>query len=128
MENIIKKAIEGGYGGKGYFNIFSLGIKRDAEYYMVLDPLFWQSLGKACGWTETSIKYLGISISKEELLRLLNKIKPFQNYPDGRQGGTIEKVLRMDDIPTWQFHALHFHEINLTQSWDESVKYLTSVI
>ena len=45
MENIIKKAIEGGWS-TSYVSLYS------GKYYekYVLDPLFWQSLGKACGW------------------------------------------------------------------------------
>ncbi len=40
METIIKKAIEG-----GYVHNYDLPGK-----LMLLDPLFWQALGKACGW------------------------------------------------------------------------------
>jgi len=40
MQPIINKAIEGGYSWSG--------TKGQAE--MLLDPLFWQALGKACGW------------------------------------------------------------------------------
>jgi hypothetical protein len=47
MENIIRKSIEGGY------------IKPiDKTWYeMYLDPLFWQSLGKACRWEEPKPRF-----------------------------------------------------------------------
>jgi len=56
MENIIKKAIEGGYERKN--GSFLLPMKLNDEFdvweydhnAIVLDPLFWQALGKACGW------------------------------------------------------------------------------
>lgn len=56
MENIIRKAIEGGYIRKN--GSFSLPMKLNDEFdiweydhnAIVLDPLFWQTLGKACGW------------------------------------------------------------------------------
>lgn len=55
METIIKKAIEGGYDK--YFKRYD----EEADYTLqgageilvkraVLDPLFWQALGKVCGW------------------------------------------------------------------------------
>lgn len=112
MENIIKKAIEGGYEPKYekttvlnsviYFcddgSILATGENgKILEIYdkakIVLDPLFWQSLGKACGW-----KYAE-SIDRE-----------------GRLNGD------------WINHAQEFHYINLTQSWDEAVKWLEDLI
>lgn len=41
MESIIKKAVEGGFV---YDDV--------SDEAVVCDPLFWQSLGKACGWDE----------------------------------------------------------------------------
>lgn len=52
MENIIKRAIEGGF-------------KIDLEMWerfpstlnslALIDPLFWQALGKACGWIQDEL-------------------------------------------------------------------------
>lgn len=50
MKNIIQKAIEGGY-------IPKVGLEpvegfRVAYEVILLDPLFWQCLGKSLGWSE----------------------------------------------------------------------------
>lgn len=57
MENAIKKAIEGGYDVKNQFMsgdsleeyLKSEKFKKDL-YKILLDPLFWQCLGKSLGW------------------------------------------------------------------------------
>lgn len=50
MEPIIKKAIQGGFK-KGKLILTSDGINNYSNPEMFfLDPLFWQALGKACGW------------------------------------------------------------------------------
>ena len=46
MESIIKKAIEGGYSYTLDWN------NRNYFIFPLLDPLFWQALGKACVWVE----------------------------------------------------------------------------
>lgn len=47
MKKIIKKAIEGGYKKAPLRQSeWVIGFYKDC----VLDPLFWQALGKACGW------------------------------------------------------------------------------
>lgn len=62
MENIIKKAIEGKYKFNNkeiiyepvYKHIVALSSQDNGDIVsfglIVLDPLFWQALGKACGW------------------------------------------------------------------------------
>ncbi len=45
IEETITKAIEGGYDGQKYSAL-------NAEELIYLDPTFWQSLGKALGWSE----------------------------------------------------------------------------
>jgi hypothetical protein len=51
MENIIKKAIDGGFreGNNAYFSVEEI----------VLMRTFWQSLGKACGWGNAKDIYTG---------------------------------------------------------------------
>jgi len=108
MENIIKKAIEGGWG-----NIGKAGVTRidcasaniDGRFYIhffenesdmfsyntfqiLCDPFFWQCLGKACGW---------------------------YTFPEEKS-------------PRWQITALRFHEINLTEGWDKAVEWLNDLI
>lgn len=108
MEQIIKKAIEGGWRKHFYFSHFNgdevaFGdTTRDSEnnpcfytstHAILLDPLFWQSLGKAVGWKHTT------PLTGENMVP-----------------------------PTWQYHALRFHEINLTEGWEQAVKYLQSLL
>lgn len=51
IETAIKKAIEGGYDPvKNPYKRYKL------EDFILLDPLFWQALGKAEGWKYISIE------------------------------------------------------------------------
>ena len=55
IEQIIKKAIEGGYPAQGYFSdIIQIkatdNVREGLKNAMFLDPDFWKSLGKAMGW------------------------------------------------------------------------------
>jgi len=104
MENIIKKAIEGGYKitpsiwGKPYLEYctnltarfrFPVNSVRQNAYTVrikeiVLDNLLWKSLSKSCDWS--------------------------------------------GDGDEWMFQALRFHEINLTEGWDKAVSYLEDLI
>jgi hypothetical protein len=47
LQEVITKAIEGGYKGN---KEFLLKLPEYAKSQIWLDPLFWQSLGKAMGW------------------------------------------------------------------------------
>lgn len=51
MEKTLKKAIEGGYNIRAEHKLMFEGTISK----MLLDPLFWQALGKACGWTHKMI-------------------------------------------------------------------------
>jgi len=100
MENIIKKAIEGGYNLDTVFGVAKAQANFDMTKYpaiqskIVLDPLFWQALGKACGW-DTRIYYT----EKE------NATRDFWY---------LEKAIR-------------FHEINLTEGWEKAIEYLENI-
>ncbi len=48
METAIKKAIEGGYSKPPFYG--ERFIQRMSERSILLDPLFWQCLGKSLGW------------------------------------------------------------------------------
>lgn len=53
MNEAIRKAIEGGYGKESKAVISLTGDERVAWYVrdgVLLDPLFWQALGKSRGW------------------------------------------------------------------------------
>jgi len=104
MEEVIKKAMEGGFiYSKGHtkkemdwiINLFS-----ENKYEVVCNPLFWQALGKSCGW-------------EKHPKRQVEFHQPLSSFT---QTG-IEK-----------YHALRFHEINLAEGWDKAVDYLSSLI
>lgn len=50
IQQAIEKAIEGGYNTHGWRP--GEYVANDAQCVTFLDPLFWQSLGKAMGWSE----------------------------------------------------------------------------
>ena len=52
IQQAIEKAIEGGYKGN---KEFLLKLPEYAKSQIWLDPLFWQSLGKAMGWCEYAV-------------------------------------------------------------------------
>lgn len=46
METIVQKALDGGYKTRDA----RVAINHELLPEMVIDALFWQALGKACGW------------------------------------------------------------------------------
>lgn len=102
MEEVIKKAIQGGWNTE--FTDYSFekwGIRESyCEYQtykdIVCDPLFWQALQKSCGWhiAESSV---------------------VTDWGEIRTSGKI-------------YNALKFYEINLTQGWNEAEKWLQNLI
>lgn len=101
MQEIIKKAITGleGESAEGKHYDWYHGMN---EQEIVCDPIFWQSLQKACdknGNTDWA--------DEMEITRF----------------GTHKKVKT-----AWRYNALKFHEINLTEGWDKAVEYLNSLI
>lgn len=102
MQEIIKKAVEGGWRPTKYIDWNS----RDQVYGLIdifaahqkssfLDPLFWQAIGKRCGWCECDC------------------------------GGQHEGEC---PVPDWQNTALRFYEINLTEGFEKAVEYLQNLI
>ena len=143
MENIIKKAIEGGWkpwnysfgteserstkeivevqeweGNQKMVNIWhektgsDTGTKTVLAYEIIVcDPLFFQALGKACGW-KTKMGHCGKDADDYEDKPCCHFAK--QNcewFEDG-----------------WLYHSLKFHEINLTEGWDKAVAYLEELM
>lgn len=51
MEKAIKRAIEGGWEDK----MFGMDCETDTFDHALLDPLFWQALGKAERWEESTV-------------------------------------------------------------------------
>lgn len=103
MEELIKKAIEGKYTG---FLQDRPQWEKDIHFQLItLDPLFWQALGKACGWNRTMC---------------MACLKEHKQKNDCDAGfGAYE--------PEWKYHALRFHEINLTSGWDAAITYLSAL-
>jgi len=108
MQEIIKKAQEGGFNAYIPLEKYQ-GHCFKCEY--VCDPLFWQSLGKACGWMGYQCVNCGY--------------KHFSTF------GFSECCQFWSSAKTrdrWQYEALKFHEINLTEGWDAAVSWLNDLI
>lgn len=100
MKEIIQKAIEGGFEPDGLVEIYFNEVN-DACRAITLDPLFWQALGKACGWEKTIVEHFEGN-------------KPY--------------VMRMFKGEAWMYRYMHFHEINLTEGWNKAVEYLSALV
>ena len=92
MDLIIKKAIEGGWKPTQIGNF-----QFPCAESNVLDPLFWQALGKACGW-ENSERYW-----------------------------SVEQEVKITLLDSWENTAMTFHHKNLTEGWNQAVAYLQEV-
>lgn len=53
LEETIQKAVEGGYDNNWFINTEL--VRKDILCQILLDPLFWQSLGKAMGWEDVEL-------------------------------------------------------------------------
>jgi hypothetical protein len=101
METIIKCAINGGYS-------FTLDWNDKNDFtFPLLDPLFWQALGKVCEWDK--IHY--------ELCAQI-KYGEFGNPGECDCGAKIE----------WRAKALQFYDINLAEGLDSAINYLWELI
>ncbi len=113
MKKIIEKAIAGGYYERSkpmldvnndgcWVSFCAAGDTRVLHQSdIVLDPLFWKALGKACGW------------------RLQDDSNPFSSV------GDVDEYLDQDE---WISYASCFHGKNLVEGWDAAVKYLSDLI
>lgn len=103
MDLIIKKAIEGGYIGDKHLEMSPLEVRNFIDSFIankekvLLDPLFWQALGKACGW-ENSERYW-----------------------------SVEQEVKITLLDSWENTAMTFHHKNLTEGWNQAVAYLQEV-
>jgi hypothetical protein len=95
METIIKIAIAGGYK-----TAWPSSEDKDLKNHCicVLDALFWQALGKSCGWKNTGLH------------------KTCLCHKEGRE------------VMEWEIYAIQFHEINLSEGWNAAVHYLKNLI
>lgn len=110
MEQIIKRAIEGGWNPSNILGyVYKKGKKFNDESVFsfpsiqgraILHPLFWQALGKACGWHFCRV------------------------HTQGEFHYMCEEGIHDD----WYKNALRFHEINLTEGWDKAVEFLSNLV
>lgn len=103
-QNIIKKAIEGGFTEDVTFYTHIFPIQQLKE--MILRPLFWQALGKACGW-----KKFHCSLC----MSLFDKM------------GLVEHCGKTGHYYAWETYAVHFHFINMRDGWNAAIKYLSDL-
>lgn len=116
MEDIIKKAIEGGceflsewkkfqivIGGVGLYDEGENFVKRIGPGSLMsveevlMQKEFWQALGKSCGWDKGKLT--------------------LESYKDAPIGQYL-----------YEHIAIKFFEINLTSGWDSAIAYLNNLI
>lgn len=105
MENIIKKAMSVGWKQGEWVPNWAMGEELKINFHSaILDPLFWQALGKASKWDDANV------IESGEL-----------------QHPQFHRHYRYV-TPLWKFRALMFYEINLNEGWDKAVEHLGYLI
>lgn len=109
MKKIIKKAIEGGYKpSEVYLEETAYGA--DYQFHAIFtDPLFWQALGKACGWESNQCE------------------KCKSTYPE-YINGCVRCGGHVSPDKNHLHYSLRFHELNITQGWNEAVKWLEELV
>lgn len=127
METIINKAIEGGYENettRKLLDSFEKGIFAEYNAYclVTLDPLFWQALGKKCGWKTEYI----ISQSVCDKCGRTDSARG-SNYCY-ECGGKFNMKNKTFPDSVWKENALEFHELNLTEGFDKAVEWLLELI
>lgn len=118
MKNIILKSIEGGYTGDEYGGEYTMEDYLHSKYQVVCDPLFWQALGKACGWNKLITSYPYLFIGENKAI----------NYYGDKIGSTTQYGYKESPCEMWLFFASMFHEINLTQGFNEAVRWLGGLV
>ena len=108
MENIIKKAIEGGYEHSEFLKQIYGETYYDHATFMnyTMDAYFWQSLSKSCGW--------GVQIGDYK-----GDVHVNHDFNNG-------KCTELCQVPSVK-NAMNFHGINLTEGWNKAVEYLEQI-
>lgn len=115
MESIIKKAIEGGYKPSEIY-LEETAYGADYQFHAIsTDPLFFQALGKACGWDKT--------MSGTKVTGKIYQHRWIMPSTSARR--TSMQGLQEMESPI--YFALRFYEINLTEGWEKAVAYLQEV-
>lgn len=113
MENIIKKAIEGGYNHQS--------LKSFSHMLSVLNPLFWQALGKACGWKGDKIRMCngcGVALRVNE--------NPDMNGQHGGKNGCGSDIIEYEG--QWLIEWHRFIDNIAEKGWDKAVEWLNDLI
>lgn len=113
MENIIKKAIEGGWKPREFIKNHVLNVGNRTfllDDSPLLDPLFWQALGKSLGWENGTFD---IPVTGRNWIYYVNNNHAFNL-----------KVRK----EAWNYYGCRFHEINLTEGWEKAVEWLNNLI
>ncbi len=130
METLIKKSIEGGYNASwdivcGAIIPDGKGGNHVGNLYPLLDPLFFQALGKACGWEknqglcncfhfkEDHKTYGGTGLHKSDIINCLH---------------CECKIYREKVYIHWKYVAIRFHELNLIEGFDPAISYLVNLV
>ena len=122
MENIIKKAIEVGWNSDLEYDENEIVLR-----LVLLDPLFWQALGKACGWGG-NVNWVCTTDCDYYCNDCKLGFTKQTSRPDEFQGVNGTHIDCPKKAQTWKLNALKFHQINLTQSFDKAVNWLGELI
>lgn len=109
MNEIIKKAVEGGYEGLTLKDIETHNYDEFSYLEMTQDPLFWSCLGKSLGWEDSKCSGKCGSV-----------------YPE-YVNGCVRCGKGVDLDPNMLYHALRYFELVLTQGdteqfWSDLIK------
>lgn len=167
MEDLITLAVEGGWLEGYQWKPVNSTRSRDNEVFIGInhhnqielpkqaifcDPLFFQALGRKCGWGEWTMKLSDVVhiweiefykpdtsktpvyICDKCFARKVNEIVTLEieySYEEVKEGNyESRKVIRAHGgylREPWIDIAKRFHEINLTEGWDKAVAYLQEV-
>lgn len=141
MENIIKKAIEGGWKPKALVFKNSKTVKEVLETFKFCypdnesivqhkhfheyfsDPLFWQALGKALGWNNKRCDY-------DNDVQLKKDYDIYRRVPLKEEFAECSHCSFQPNASCreYMYHALRFYKINLEKDFDQAVIYLENLI
>jgi hypothetical protein len=99
MKEAIKKAIEEGWIFKGMPQVQTAWLLENSEVLwpkIVLDPLFWQALGKAEGWgttTRQGVTSVGTKTFHEDQLYLDKWHRLIDHLAEGKDADSFFKEL-----------------------------------
>lgn len=135
MQEAIRRAIEGGWdrstaeriADNPYANTTDNTTTILNECKMFMDSLFWQALGKACGWGTEMVLIDEPGRPKEWCFYYHCPVcgEIIANEEDG-----CDNMCSTDNplVESWLHTAKEFHEINLTNGFEKAVEWLEGEI